>query len=206
MNPPEPGWYRDPYFKNRERYWDGEIWTDECRVIQPALPSGQRDSPVAAGAQSGAEQTGRHAVRVDPVTAQQPAVTQDPITTQQPAARSTPSPADTQPIRISSSTVAGAGVGAFFGANGPAARGMPGGPVAGRPAAASTESSAETKATPVVGTTGVGATGAGATGAAGTETEQQTETDKTSGPPTKAEEAANAERVRSIGAAAHPRG
>ena len=40
VNPPEPGWYRDPYFKNRERYWDGEVWTDECRLIQPALPAG----------------------------------------------------------------------------------------------------------------------------------------------------------------------
>ena len=43
MNPPEPGWYRDPYFKNRERYWDGEVWSDECRLIQPALSSGTGD-------------------------------------------------------------------------------------------------------------------------------------------------------------------
>jgi hypothetical protein len=155
VNPPEPGWYRDPYFKNRERYWDGEVWTDECRLIQPALPSGQ--SATTPAADPGA--TARHAAQTDPVTAQQPAVTTDPITTQQPAAQA---PGDTQPIRISSGTVAGASVGAFFGANGPGAP---------RSAAA-----------------GGSAAGTG--------------TDETSVPATKAEAAASAERVRTVGAAA----
>ena len=175
MNPPEPGWYRDPYFKNRERYWDGEMWTDECRLIQPALPSGQHSGAPAAGA----EPVGRHVVRTDPVTAQQPAVPKDPITAEQPAAQSTPSPGDTQPIRISSGTVAGAGVGAFFGANGPAraGAGRSGGIAGASPAAGTT------------GTAGGSPTGAGAA----------TETDT---PTSKADAAANAERVRSVGAAA----
>ncbi len=57
MNPPDPGWYRDPYFKNRERYWDGEIWTDECRIVQPALPSatpGRHATQAAAAADAAA--------------------------------------------------------------------------------------------------------------------------------------------------------
>ncbi len=147
MNPPEPGWYRDPYFKNRERYWDGEVWSDECRLVQPALSSGTSDAT-----------TGRHqrVVQPDPVTAQQPAVPKDPITTQQPA---TQQPSDTQPIRIFSGGVAGAGAASILGGNVPAPGG---GPVAG--------------------------------GAAGG--------DATAAPPTKAEVTANAERVRTVGAAA----
>jgi Protein of unknown function (DUF2510) len=30
---PEPGWYPDPYFLKRERYWDG-AWTDQVRVVE----------------------------------------------------------------------------------------------------------------------------------------------------------------------------
>lgn len=33
MNP-EPGWYRDPYFLNHERYWDNG-WTDQIRRVEP---------------------------------------------------------------------------------------------------------------------------------------------------------------------------
>jgi Protein of unknown function (DUF2510) len=119
VNPPEPGWYRDPYFKNRERYWDGEVWSDECRLTQPALGSGAR---------GGAATVGRHerVLRPDPDTAQQPAVTQDPITTQQPAS-------DTQPIRIFSGGVAGAGAVHILGGDVPAA----GGPAPDGAAAAS---------------------------------------------------------------------
>lgn len=39
----EPGWYADPYFRNRERYWDGEVWTDQIRETAagatPATPA-----------------------------------------------------------------------------------------------------------------------------------------------------------------------
>jgi hypothetical protein len=42
----EPGWYGDPYFRNRERYWDGEIWTDQVRETAvgstPATPAPRR--------------------------------------------------------------------------------------------------------------------------------------------------------------------
>ncbi len=166
MNPPEPGWYRDPYFKNRERYWDGEIWTDECRLKQPALGAGGREG--AAG--SGAGTVGRHerVVRPDPVTAQQPAVAKEPDTTQQPA---TPTPSETQPLRIFSGGVAGgAGAVHIIGGEAPAAPG----------------SAPESAAAP-----GGAASGSAAAGV----------TDPTPAP-TKAEAAANAERVRTAGAAA----
>ena len=135
---------------------------------------------------------GRHAVRPDPVTAQQPAVAKDPITTQQPAAQSSQAPGDTQPIRISSGTVAGAGVGAFFGANGPAARRGPVGTTAGAPADAA-GTAAETA--------GAAAAADAGTQAARTGTGTDAETDESS-QPTKAEAAASAERVRTVGAAA----
>jgi hypothetical protein len=217
VNPPEPGWYRDPYFKNRERYWDGEIWTDECRLIQPALPSGQRAGAPAAGS----EPMGRHAVRPDPVTAQQPAVAKDPATTQQPAAQSSPAAGDTQPIRISSGTVAGAGVGAFFGANGPAARRGP--TVAGGTPAGTTDAAPATAAGAAAETAGAGAAAEAAAGAETATTETGTtdaittetgttdavttetgidEAETAAAQPTKAEAAARAERVRTVGAAA----
>ncbi len=44
----EPGWYRDPYFRNRERYWDGEAWSEQTRDpaggTGPALPAGATTS------------------------------------------------------------------------------------------------------------------------------------------------------------------
>jgi hypothetical protein len=152
VNPPEPGWYRDPYFKNRERYWDGEIWSDECRLIQPALSSGTSDGTSGAGAGT----AGRHrrAEGPDPVTAQQPTVSKDPIVMPPPA---TPPPSDTQPIRIYSGGVAGAGAASILG-----------------------------------GKVAEPASGSAAGGAAGT----------TADPPTKADAAASAERVRKDGAAA----
>ena len=100
MNPPEPGWYRDPYFKNRERYWDGEVWTDECRLKQPALGSGgRRWAQHGAGAAAAGPRSGPAAAWYSPTPSppQQPAVAKDPVTTQQPA---TPPPSDTQPVRI----------------------------------------------------------------------------------------------------------
>ncbi len=27
-----PGWYPDPFFGGRERYWDGGEWTEQCRA------------------------------------------------------------------------------------------------------------------------------------------------------------------------------
>ena len=43
----EPGWYRDPYFRNRERYWDGEAWSEQTRDpaggTGPALPAAGHD-------------------------------------------------------------------------------------------------------------------------------------------------------------------
>jgi hypothetical protein len=140
VNPPEPGWYRDPYFKNRERYWDGEIWTDESRKLQPALPSGQREGTPAAG-------VGRHA-QTDPVTAQQPAVTRDPVTTQQPA---TPAPGDTQPIRIFSGGAAGA-ITILGGGNGPEPASGP--PAQSGPVAAGATAGGSAPAGPVDTTTG----------------------------------------------------
>ncbi len=187
MNPPEPGWYRDPYFKNRERYWDGENWSNECRLTQRALGLGGIEGAAGAGTATGPATVGGHerevspqpvtaqepAVSQDPITTQQPAASQDPITTQQPAASqdpittqqpAAPTPSDTQPIRIFTGGVAGV-------------VGLNGGDV---PAAA--ESTADGAATAA----------ADAGGA----------TDTTSAPPTKAEAAANAERVRTAGAAA----
>jgi hypothetical protein len=46
-----PGWYPDPQWMGRERYWDGQTWTDQSRLWEgprkpapsmptPALPSG----------------------------------------------------------------------------------------------------------------------------------------------------------------------
>ncbi len=34
----EPGWYTDPYFHKRERYWDGTSWADEVREPEPEEP------------------------------------------------------------------------------------------------------------------------------------------------------------------------
>jgi Protein of unknown function (DUF2510) len=28
-----PGWYPDPFFGGRERYWDGDEWTEQCRAV-----------------------------------------------------------------------------------------------------------------------------------------------------------------------------
>lgn len=42
-------WYGDPLTRGRERYWDGEAWTDETRPAQPApLPSLPERAPAAA--------------------------------------------------------------------------------------------------------------------------------------------------------------
>jgi hypothetical protein len=41
----EPGWYKDPYFRSQERYWDGEVWSQRTR--QPAGGT-VSDSPVDA--------------------------------------------------------------------------------------------------------------------------------------------------------------
>ena len=33
----EPGWYKDPFFLDHERYWDGK-WTDQLRHIESGRP------------------------------------------------------------------------------------------------------------------------------------------------------------------------
>ena len=120
VNPPEPGWYRDPYFKNRQRYWDGENWSIECRLTQPSLSSGGLEGAKGAGARTGPATVDAHerVVPPHPDAAQQPAASQDPVTTEQPAAShdpvtaqqpATPTPTDTQSIRIFSGGVAGGG-------------------------------------------------------------------------------------------------
>ncbi|MBT2211115.1 DUF2510 domain-containing protein [Actinomadura sp. NEAU-AAG7] len=30
----EPGWYPDPHWMGRERYWDGDVWTDQSRPYE----------------------------------------------------------------------------------------------------------------------------------------------------------------------------
>jgi hypothetical protein len=46
----EPGWYTDPYFRNRERYWENR-WTDRVRRVGAGPPALQ--SAPGAGLQSG---------------------------------------------------------------------------------------------------------------------------------------------------------
>ncbi len=43
----EPGWYPDPYFLGRERYWDGGAWTEDCRSAETkeAQPSAKPRAP-----------------------------------------------------------------------------------------------------------------------------------------------------------------
>ena len=43
----EPGWYTDPYFHNRERYWDGTSWADDVRD-PPTKEPGPGAPPSAA--------------------------------------------------------------------------------------------------------------------------------------------------------------
>ncbi len=59
----EPGWYTDPYFHNRERYWDGTSWADEVRDPPteepgPGAPPSASTAPPAPPSPSAA---GRHA-------------------------------------------------------------------------------------------------------------------------------------------------
>lgn len=50
-----PGWYRDPFHRGQERYWDGKIWTQGARPEgaegpgDPAGASEQADADSAAG-------------------------------------------------------------------------------------------------------------------------------------------------------------
>ncbi len=49
----EPGWYPDPYFMGRERYWDGREWTEQCRSAetkepQPSIKPRPPKNPVEA--------------------------------------------------------------------------------------------------------------------------------------------------------------
>ena len=208
MNPPEPGWYRDPYFKNRERYWDGEMWTDECRLIQPALPSGQHAvaRPVPGedpwdGTWCGPTRSRRSNLpsRRTPFTPQQPAAAVDPV-----AGRHATDP-----------DFLGHGGGCGRGCLLRGQRAGTGRAEAGRPPVASPGhrravggSSAAATADSDRGQSDGGSVrqAAGAAGAARTATgrrrRQSQPTDTTSTPATKAEAAANAERVRTVGAAA----
>ncbi len=43
----EPGWYDDPFFHLRERYWDGSNWSDEVRLAptEQPVPTSSTDRP-----------------------------------------------------------------------------------------------------------------------------------------------------------------
>jgi hypothetical protein len=47
------GWYSDPYFLGRERFWDGRAWTEQCRItktkerLRSAVPTPPKDSETA---------------------------------------------------------------------------------------------------------------------------------------------------------------
>jgi hypothetical protein len=43
----EPGWYKDPFFLDHERYWDGK-WTDQLRHIESGRPSIQTNAAADA--------------------------------------------------------------------------------------------------------------------------------------------------------------
>jgi Protein of unknown function (DUF2510) len=81
----EPGWYPDPYFLKRERYWDGG-WTDQFRVLeeeQPAVDAADAEARLSTPssndpgtARGAAVSWGRHAAG-DPPTASYPPVHPD---------------------------------------------------------------------------------------------------------------------------------
>ena len=77
----EPGWYRDPYFRNRERYWDGAAWSEQTR--DPA--GGTRPGLPAAGATSGASTGSTGSVAPPAQPARPPADTPPPTGSGAPA-------------------------------------------------------------------------------------------------------------------------
>jgi Protein of unknown function (DUF2510) len=52
----EPGWYKDPYFRNQERYWDGDVWSQETRK-PAAIDAGAPDTAKPAAAAQSMEGT-----------------------------------------------------------------------------------------------------------------------------------------------------
>ena len=94
----EPGWYRDPYFRNRERFWDGEAWSEQTRDpaggTGPALP--------AAGTTSGASTEGTGSMAPPAQPARPPA---DPAP---PTASGAPAVEGARPVPLGVITASGA--------------------------------------------------------------------------------------------------
>ena len=70
-----PGWYPDPFFLGRERYWDGLAWTEQCRVTltgeqQPSVaPRPPKDPGSATPAALAARRAARAVGTAAPVVA-----------------------------------------------------------------------------------------------------------------------------------------
>jgi hypothetical protein len=90
-----PGWYRDPFHRGQERYWDGRVWT------QGARPEGAEEVVGNAGASSdvtdASDRADRHPATIIPGA---PAV--PPIADVAPAAESSFAPlgAPVQPVSV----------------------------------------------------------------------------------------------------------
>lgn len=44
-----PGWYRDPFFRGQERYWDGRLWTQGTRAPEPEVVVEAATTETASG-------------------------------------------------------------------------------------------------------------------------------------------------------------
>jgi hypothetical protein len=90
----EPGWYKDPYFRNQERYWDGEIWSQRTRN-PAAMDSSAPDTvnpPAAIPEKEGAAPPAGPAVSVaDTATAMLGAPESSQPTSETPATPAKPS-------------------------------------------------------------------------------------------------------------------
>ncbi len=69
----EPGWYPDPYFLGRERYWDGGGWTEQCRSadtkeVQPSTKPRPPKNPDAATPSATAARTAARAAAAGTAT------------------------------------------------------------------------------------------------------------------------------------------
>ncbi len=113
----EPGWYNDPFFHERERYWDGSNWSDEVRMAPtkqpvPAPPKqeaattsgsaaaareNRTTASTAAAAAAAAARTSDQVRTSDPVTATYPKsepLPNDPMITGVVPAQAPPQPDD----------------------------------------------------------------------------------------------------------------
>ena len=68
-----PGWYRDPFFRGQERYWDGRLWTQGTRM--EGADAGAEPQPAAPGADAdaGAEMQPGVPLSIEPQLAADPA-------------------------------------------------------------------------------------------------------------------------------------